>query len=82
MNIPEILTRKYPGAEWSLVGTEYQGLEWLDSSPKPTKEQLEMAWQDLQAAKEAEQEAKIASRNSALAKLAALGLTQDEIASL
>jgi|LakMenEpi03Aug12_release.lakeMendotaPanAssembly.Ray.scaffolds.fasta_scaffold3658638_1 hypothetical protein len=31
---------------------------------------------------EARQEAKIASRQSALAKLAALGLTQDEIESL
>jgi DNA-binding NarL/FixJ family response regulator len=35
-----------------------------------------------QEALRAEQEAKIAARQSALAKLAALGLTEDEIASL
>jgi DNA-binding NarL/FixJ family response regulator len=35
-----------------------------------------------QSALEAEQEAKIAARQSALAKLAELGLTEDEIAAL
>ena len=40
------------------------------------------AWQDDVRIHEAEQEAKIAARTSALAKLAALGLTEDEIAAL
>jgi len=35
-----------------------------------------------QAAKLAEEQARIATRNSALAKLAALGLTEEEIAAL
>jgi DNA-binding NarL/FixJ family response regulator len=38
--------------------------------------------QAAQKAIQAEQEAKLASRESALAKLAALGLTEDEIAAL
>lgn len=41
MNIPQILTRKYPGTQWTLTGDEYAGLEWLDESPKPTEKQLE-----------------------------------------
>jgi DNA-binding NarL/FixJ family response regulator len=38
--------------------------------------------QAAQEAQQAEQEAKIAARQSAVAKLAELGLTEDEIASL
>lgn len=41
MNISEILNRKYPGTEWVLTGETYDGLEWLDESPKPTEKQLE-----------------------------------------
>ena len=36
----------------------------------------------IEAAKEAEKQAKLAARESALAKLAALGLTEEEIAAL
>ena len=41
-----------------------------------------LADQEVYATLDAEQAAKIASRESALAKLAALGLTEDEIAAL
>jgi hypothetical protein len=43
MNIAQILTRKYPGTLWALIGDDYSGLEWLDESPKPTEAELE-AW--------------------------------------
>ena len=82
MNISLTLVKKYPGAEWVLVGTDYEGLEWLDDSPKPTKEKLLSLWPDVEAAVQAEQNAKATARESALAKLAALGLTEEEIAAL
>jgi DNA-binding NarL/FixJ family response regulator len=41
-----------------------------------------LAMQAAQEALQAEEDAKIAARQSALAKLAALGLTEDEIAAL
>lgn len=41
MDIALILTTNYPGAQWSLTGEDYSGLEWLDESPKPTKAELE-----------------------------------------
>lgn len=44
MDISAILTCNYPGAIWSLNGDDYEGLEWLDESPKPTKKALEQAW--------------------------------------
>ena len=51
MDIAAILTDKYPGAQWSLDGDDYEGLEWLDDSPKPTKKALETAWPEVQHAR-------------------------------
>lgn len=48
MNITQILTRKYPGTQWTLTGDEYAGLEWLDESPKPTKAELEAVAADVE----------------------------------
>ena len=39
-----ILTSKYPGTNWTLDGTEYAGLTWLDESSKPTQAQLDALW--------------------------------------
>jgi hypothetical protein len=73
-----ILTRKYEGSEWTLDGDDYSGLTWISDSPKPTKATLDNLWETVQAEIEAEKESKIATKESAIAKLAALGLTEDE----
>jgi hypothetical protein len=39
-----VLAAIRPGAEWSLNGDTYDGLTWLDDSPKPTKKTLDDAW--------------------------------------
>lgn len=44
MDISLILSKNYAGLQWSLDGTEYSGLEWLDETPKPTKAALEKQW--------------------------------------
>jgi hypothetical protein len=44
MDIANILEDKFPGAQWTLNGEDYEGLTWLDDSPKPTKKALEDAW--------------------------------------
>jgi len=49
MNIIQILTSRYSGAQWLLSGSDYSGLEWLDKSPKPTKKELEALWPEVQA---------------------------------
>jgi len=82
MNISQILITNYPGTEWTLVGDKYEGLEWLDDSEKPTKEELESQWKEVQSKIAASEQAKIEAKASALAKLAALGLTEEEIAAL
>jgi hypothetical protein len=73
-----ILTRKYEGSEWTLDGDNYDGLNWISDSPKPSKKTLDDLWESVQAEIEAEKAAKVDLKASAIAKLAALGLTEDE----
>jgi hypothetical protein len=79
MNISNILTINYPGSEWTLVGEEYSGLEWLSDTPKPTKKALEDLWPSVQAELEAKAQAQIDAKSSAISKLQALGLTVEEV---
>ena len=74
-----ILTRNYAGKQWSLNGDSYDGLDWLDSSTKPTKSELDALWVSTKAQADQAEENKITARASALAKLTALGLTADEV---
>jgi hypothetical protein len=39
-----ILTANYAGKEWSINGDSYEGLVWLDSTPKPTQAELDAQW--------------------------------------
>ena len=39
-----------PGAQWILRGDDYTGLEWLDSSQQPSKEEVEAKIKELDAA--------------------------------
>jgi hypothetical protein len=82
MDIVTILSRKYAGAEWTLDGDDYTGLTWLSETKKPTKTELEKLWPVVQAEIEAEKQAKIDARNSAIAKLEALGLTVEEVSTV
>ena len=74
-----VLAANYPDAEWTLDGDTYDGLTWLSDSPKPTQQELDDAWPAVQQARIDAQVAKQATKQSAIDKLAALGLTVDEI---
>jgi hypothetical protein len=82
MDIPAILDSKYSGSEWVLNGDNYQGLTWLSESDKPTEKELRDYWPEVKSALEEKAQSKTDARTSALAKLAALGLTEEEIAAL
>jgi hypothetical protein len=82
MDIAAILVSKYQGSEWTLDGDDYEGLTWLSETKKPTKKELEDFWPEVQASIELQSQNKIDAKTSALAKLAALGLTEEEIAAL
>ena len=34
----------FPNTSWTLSGEEYSGLTWLDSTPKPTEDELKTLW--------------------------------------
>ena len=44
INYSQILSLNYPGTQWALYGEEYSGLEWYDSTPKPTQAELDALW--------------------------------------
>lgn len=49
MDISLILTRKYPDSEWYENGNDYSQLVWLSETPKPTKEELEALWPEVES---------------------------------
>ena len=50
-DIPTALTSLKPGAEWTLRGTDYSGLEWLDSSQiQPTETEVNSKISELDSA--------------------------------
>ena len=79
IDIATTLEHLRPNEEWTLDGDDYSGLTWLSDTKKPTKKELETAYPLAVAAKESEQAAKIAAHESAVAKLAALGLDSLEV---
>jgi hypothetical protein len=77
-----ILSTNYPTAQWSLDGNSYDGLTWYSNTPKPTQAELDALWESTQATVAAKEQAAKDAKISALAKLTALGLTQDEVTAL
>jgi hypothetical protein len=39
-----ILNTNYATSQWVLTGDTYDGLNWLDSTPKPTEAELDAQW--------------------------------------
>ena len=48
-NKVDALVSLKPNTDWSWTGTEYSGLDWLDSSTKPTEAELDAEVTRLQA---------------------------------
>lgn len=52
MDIPAILTDKYPNTQWILDGDDYEGLTWLDATvQKPSEAELLAVWPEVQHAR-------------------------------
>jgi hypothetical protein len=74
-----ILSKNYVGKQWSLNGDSYDGLDWLDLSPKPTQAELDALWESTKAQVESDAQAIVNTKAAAFAKLSALGLTENEV---
>ena len=69
-----------PDAQFSLSETE---LTWLDKNQtEPTNAEIKAGWIAYQAAQETKAEAKAQAKTAAQAKLAALGLTVEDLQAL
>ena len=78
----DVLAYLYPnGGGWTMTGFEYEGIEFGDCQPI-TKEQWEQAFIDYDAWKAEQDAAKAQAKAAAEAKLAALGLTADDLRAL
>ena len=72
-----------PGAKLIIRGEQiYENVEWFDERPMPTKEQVEAKLAQLPDEFSAAQQAAETHKANAVAKLKAIGLTDDEIAAL
>jgi len=72
-----------PGAEWSMNGDDVEGIIWHTPDVQPlTAKEVAAEVKRLEKAAADEAAAKEAARASAEAKLAAIGLTAVEVASL
>lgn len=74
-----VLTYRHKGRQWKIEGFDYEGLTMLDDGEKPTKESLDEMWESVKEEIKKEKQAAIAAKESAKAKLAALGLTEAEV---
>ncbi len=73
----------YPEAVFSMVNDDPHQITWVGQEfPIPTDEQLTNAIAAMEAEEVAKATAKAATKESAQAKLTALGLSSEEIASL
>ena len=79
INYYDALYQLYPNIVRTLEDTAY---DVNDNEVTYDKSAVEAKLAELQAVETAKQEAEIAAKTSALAKLAALGLTEDEVKAL
>ena len=78
----EILVRNYPGSSWTMHGNDYETLQWHSDSQKPTQQELDDAWSDVEQQIATEAETLASNRQAGLDKIAALGLTAEEISAV
>jgi hypothetical protein len=79
--IDDVLLMLIPQGGWVATGHEYEGIEFKECEPI-TKEQFEAGFAKVDALKAEREASAAAAKTSAHAKLAALGLTGDELKAL
>ena len=79
----EAIHYMYPNAEFSMVNDDISTVAWrTEGITTPTQEEIDNAIAAMEAEKIAKAAAKAAAKASAQAKLAAIGLTPEEIAAV
>jgi len=82
LEISKALLNLVPGALWTLRGDDYASLEWESEGNPPTFTEIEAEIALLPAKEKAEADKAEADKATAQAKLAALGLTANDLKAL
>jgi hypothetical protein len=77
----DVLRFLLPEGGWFIAGDEYEGIEFLECKPI-TKAQFDAGFAQVDAFKAQQETAANAAKQSAQAKLAALGLTAEDLKAL
>ena len=77
----EVLSHLIPNGGWVLYGEEFEGIKFMECEPI-TKKQFLDGFAAVDAIKAKAEADKLTAKASAQAKLAALGLTEEEVASI
>ena len=77
----EVLSYLIPNGGWVLYGDEFEGIQFMECEPI-TKQQFLDGFAAVDAIKAKAETDKASAKASAQAKLAALGLTEEEVASI
>ena len=82
MNIEQVLSKKFVGKRWHIIGNDYETFHWEDENPKPTLIELEALIPVVEAEVAAEQNAQAIAMAEKQARrlviLARLGMTEEE----
>lgn len=78
----EVLSHLCDGVQWVISGDDYDSIQWHDGSAAITKKEFDDGFSKVNAIKAKAETDKAAAKASAQAKLAALGLTDDEVAAI
>ena len=81
-NALEVLTMLCPAGGWILSGEEYEGITWVDNRPRCTKAEFQAGFEKYDSWKAEQEKVVAAQKTSAESKLAALGLTSDDLKAL
>jgi hypothetical protein len=78
----EVLTMLCPAGGWIITNDDFDTIVWVDERPRCTKAQFEAGFAQYDAWKAQQDAAAISAKETAQAKLAALGLTADDLKAL
>ncbi len=85
MDLFEVLPACFPDSVYIWVGVPTnqeeldEALTWMSDDPKPTWDELEVAWENELLRRASLEQAMNDAKQSALEKLSALGLTAEEV---
>jgi hypothetical protein len=77
----EVLTMFCPNTEWVIYGDDYDSIQWIKGN-KITKDEFDAGFSKVDDWKAQQKTQEIAKKAAAEAKLAALGLTADDLKAL